>query len=175
MTELRLEARDSAVVMAVFARVMLVIWRGAPTAGRFQMFSELTERMVREFPDGFYQLQIIEAQSPPPASDERKASAHLLERMKGHAKGIAFVIEGDGPRVAIVRTILRGMSMLSRGGVPKYFFAHVEEAVRWLGPVLDPSVAPSAQLLNALTVMRGSFLELEAPPTSRTPSELRPG
>jgi hypothetical protein len=154
MTELELDGHDEGVAMTIVGRTMVVIWRGAPTAPRMRMLTKVTERMLSECPDGFYQLQVIEAGSTPPASEERKASAALLERMRGTARGIAFVIEGDGARSAIVRTILRAMSVISRGGVPKYFFAHVHEALSWLGPVMDLSAAQTKQLERSIAAAR---------------------
>jgi hypothetical protein len=157
MTEIKLEVQDEGLAIAIVGRVMVVIWRGTPTAERMRMLKRVTERMLADCADGFCQIQVIEANSPPPDSEQRKASAQLLERMRGAARGIAFVIEGDGARPAIVRTILRGMSVLSRGGVPKFFFAHVHEALTWIGPVLELTSAQSAQLERAMGTVRKAF------------------
>lgn len=162
MADHKLEEHDAGVAINVVGRVMLVIWRDVPTAARMQMLTRITERMLRDCADGFYQVQVIEANSPPPASEQRKESARLLERMRGAAKGIAFVIEGDGARSAIVRTILRGMSMLSRGGAPKFFYAHVKEALAWLGPAAELGPLQVHQIERTLDSMRHSISSAQA-------------
>jgi hypothetical protein len=162
MADFKLEERDDGVAIGVVGKVMLVLWRDVPTAARMQMLTKVTERMLREHADGFYQVQVIEANSPPPASEQRKESARLMERMRGSVRGIAFVIEGDGARSAIVRTILRGMAMLSRGGAPKQFFAHVKEALAWLGPAMELSPLQLHQVERSIDSMRRSLSTAQA-------------
>jgi hypothetical protein len=167
----KFEYSDDGVAMCAVGRVMLVVWRRIPSPARFRMFEQVTERMMQEFPDGFCQLQVIEPSSTPPAAPERQASSRLMERMATTARGIAFVIEGDDARTWIVRTILRGMSVLSRGGVPKTFVSKLPEGIAWIAPRLELSGSHRDELGRAILHLRES-MQTASPPENRRHASL---
>jgi hypothetical protein len=150
----KITEHDQGVALAVVGRVMLVLWRSTPTAERMRMLTRVTERMMAEFPDGYYQVQVIEPTSAPPASEQRKESARLIERMKGSARAIGFVIEGDDARASIVRTILRGMALLSRSELPKHFFKDEPSARKWLGEQLALTAPQLHEIERTFASMR---------------------
>jgi hypothetical protein len=156
-----LAEHDQGVALAVVGRVMLVLWRRTPTAERMRLLTRVTERMLADFPDGFWQIQVIEPTSAPPASEQRKQSSQLLDRMKGAARAIAFVIEGDDARTAIVRTILRGMALLSRGAIPKHFFKDESSARHWIAEQLALTAPQLREIERSFANMRRALPRAE--------------
>lgn len=154
MTESTISVQDEAFALAAVGRVLLVLWRGAPTTARLELLAGMTERMIAAHPDGFFELQVIEPSSPPPDSKVRQGSAAVLRRMGGVARGIAFVVEGDSVRSGIVRTILRALSLLSRSAVPQRFYAELPRALEWAEQELRLSEAELACIRQTLARMR---------------------
>lgn len=149
-----ISVQDEAFAVASVGRVLLVLWRGSPTAARLQLLSGVTERMIAAHPQGFFELQIIERTSPPPDSAVRQASAAMLRRMGGTARGIAFVIEGDTMRTTIVRTILRTLAAVSSDAVPQRFYAELPGALAWAAQELDLTDSDLALIQRTLARMR---------------------
>lgn len=149
-----LEIREDAYALASVGPVQLVLWRGTLTRESFDRFAAQTDQMILKYPEGFTQLQVIESTSEPPSSELRRESSRVMKRMRGTAIGVAFVIEGDGLKTSIARSILRGMALLSHGAVPLHYFAQLPEALTWTTSQFAPGEIGPVRITQMFATMR---------------------
>jgi len=123
---------DGGLVVAHVGRVCIAVWRAAVTRERFEAQRLGLEQMVRAHPEGAGFLCVVEASSPLPDDDMRRASANMIAIHRPHLTYVACVIEGDSLKTTAVRAVLVGMRLLVTGKVAIGYFATVDEAARHL-------------------------------------------
>jgi hypothetical protein len=143
---------DSGLAVAQIRNVCVVIWRGAVTRGRFEAQRLGLERVVGAHPGDAGFLCVIEGGSPLPDHDLRRASANMISIHRRHLRYVACVMEGDGLRVAVVRTVLTGMRLLVTGRMASGFFATVPEATRHLAEYLP--IGPETSFVSSVEAVR---------------------
>jgi hypothetical protein len=112
------------------------------------------ERLARGASAGLGLIVIIEPSATSPPGDERKRFAAINREVAG-LKGVAVVFEGSGFKASAVRSVAAAIAFLSRSPIPHKVFSTIEEAVRWMGSVVD-DVAPdqTAALAHAIDLIR---------------------
>jgi hypothetical protein len=96
-------------------------------------------------------LVIVEAGAALPSPETRRRLVSLYRANPG-IRGFAFVLEGEGFKVAAARGVVTGLVSLVRAPYPQKTFAEGAAAVRWLASVCD---APEgAVLFRALGRLR---------------------
>ncbi len=124
----RILSCDSGLAVAEVGRVCVVIWRAEVSRARFEAQRVGLEWVVRAHPEGAGFLCLIEAGSPIPGDDMRRASANMISIHRPRLKYVACVLEGDSVRVAATRLVLTAMRQLVTGKIANGFFATPAEA-----------------------------------------------
>lgn len=136
---------------------VLYVWRGVITVEAVRSLAETME-VARGDSDGIpgLLLGVVEAGTPPPASDVRKAMAELLREGKGFVQASALAFEGEGFAASMVRAVATGLALLARQPFPHQVFATVSSAVESLeGSVAEGSAGTRARpILAAMDALR---------------------
>jgi hypothetical protein len=127
--------RDDGLVVGAVGSVAVVIWRKEVTEHRFAQQARNLARVVAQAPGGQTVgfVCVVEEGTPPPSSSFRAASVAMLMEHRARLFGVAGIVEGEGFKASITRSILTGMQLMARRGeVQAQFFASVDQGVRWL-------------------------------------------
>lgn len=119
--------------------VSLAIWRSKPTRELFEIQRRELVAAVARNPGKVAFLCVVEASSDAPEQELRDASAAMITSLGSKLAACACVIEGSGFRAAITRTVLTGMTLITRSAAPNRFFEHVSSASTWLNERLGRS------------------------------------
>lgn len=125
--------RSDELVTAAFGNVCVVTWNSKPTRALFEHQRAALATCVLRHPGRALFLCIVSAKADPPEQDVRDASVKMLLSHERKLAGCACVIEGTGFRAAITRTVLTGMTLVTRVPVPIAFFDQTAAACNWLG------------------------------------------
>ena len=144
-------------VVGEFGPVCVTIWRDVVDVPRFTKQADALAAVAAKYPRKGAFVCIIEPTCAPPDDALRKASVEMINKHEANLACIAGVIEGQGFRPAIARSILATMSLLFRKGAPHQFFADVRGAAKWVGKHVEVDAA------RFVTVVEGWRATLPAP------------
>ncbi|HET6343794.1 MAG TPA: hypothetical protein VFH51_02630, partial [Myxococcota bacterium] len=139
--------------------VMLMMWGGEMRLEHLAAIRECQAQMNRAYP-GSVGIVLFTQTMKLPGREVRKASEMIGRELTPISLGAAHVVEGDGLKVATLRTVLSAILLASRQRGPSRVFNRLDDAVPWLqaqpnvvagGPETTPS------LLDAATVLRRTF------------------
>jgi len=119
-------------LLASFGPVLVAWWTSKPTPETFELQRSELEARVQANPGRQLFMCVVSASAPPPEQAERDASSKMITVHGDQLAGCACVIEGQGFRAAITRTVLTGIVLLIRTPSPVVFFENVAEAQIWL-------------------------------------------
>jgi len=125
------------VAVAQYGRLCVVIWRDAVTRPRFERQRAGLAAVVRNQPDGAGFLCVIEPSSKPPDEELRRASTEMIASHGEHLKCTAVVVQGEGFKAAITRSVLSGMTLLFSRKVETKFCSNTPAALKWMRAHLD--------------------------------------
>jgi len=126
------ERQADDLIAARSGETCIAIWRSKPVQATFDVQQALLAKTVAAHPGHAKFLCVVEAGAPAPEDDLRKASAEMVNRHGDKLSRVACVIEGEGFKAAITRTVLAGIGMFVRSPVPLKFFGSVRNAAAWL-------------------------------------------
>lgn len=110
----------------------VVIWRQGVTRERFeQQRAGLTE-VVRRHPQGVGFMCVIEPTTKPPDDRLRKASLEMITALGPKLRCLTVVIEGEGFRAAITRSVISGMALLLPRQTPGTAAESAHRAAKWM-------------------------------------------
>ena len=142
--------------MGTWGPVFFVLWKGEVeprTADRIQVgllaFAQTLGGQRAAI------LTVVEKQAPTPSSEARAALSNVLRHGADAVIASAVVMEGDGFRASIVRSVATGLALVARQPFPHRVFARTEDAAEWLdlrlgGQALHPSAAQISVALEEL-------------------------
>lgn len=119
-------------LIVTFRNILVTIWKQETTLDGVSRIRETRNALADRFPSNVLLLTVVEEGAPMPPPAERDALADFL---KGSARKVArsaVVNEGAGFRAAAIRSIVTGLTMLTKLPFSHETFATVDEAVRWL-------------------------------------------
>ena len=119
-------------LMARVGQVCLALWRRKPTLPLFQIQSDHLAAAVTEHRGRALFLCLVEGKTDPPDQNVRDASAKMITAHGRDLAGCACVIEGNGFRAALTRTVLAGIAFVVRTPAPYRFFDNAATACDWL-------------------------------------------
>jgi hypothetical protein len=120
--------------------VCVVVWRESVTQRRFDIQRKGLAEVVRRHPQEAVMLCVIEPTTAPPGAELRRASAEMIAGHGDALKGLCCVIEGQGFRASVGRSVLAGMAYLLAGRGPRQgFVATVDDALRFLSADIKPA------------------------------------
>ena len=123
-------------------RCLGLVWKKETTVAGMQAYTQVYREVSLRYPSGIYLLTIVEEDAPMPPYEAREAVAVFLRNGAGRIRMSAVVHEGAGFRAAAVRSVVTGISMLSKVPFPHHIFATVEQAAKWLGTTQYRDVDP---------------------------------
>jgi hypothetical protein len=126
-------AFDNGLAHGGVGRVFVGLYRLPSTLARMASVDPRLRELVTHYPDGIAQLWVCEPGSLAPIPAEvSKKGAELYKRFESHTKALAYVLEGQGFRVAAARMALSAIRLVSRTQYPSRMFSTVEEGTHWL-------------------------------------------
>jgi hypothetical protein len=111
----------------------VAIWRSGVTKPLFEWQRYCLVETLQRHPKGAGFVCVIEPTCKPPDDELRRASADMIANNEARLRCVAVVIEGDGFRAAIARSVLSGMVLLfPNRRVPVSYFSNVRDATEWV-------------------------------------------
>jgi len=114
--------------LASWNEIVALVWRHDTTLEGIQNSNTLVAEVAHLHPKGIALLTLISAVAPMPSSEARKALADLMSSNR-YIRCSAVIMEGTGFRAAAVRSVVTGLTLLSRHEYP-HRICDVEGAVK---------------------------------------------
>lgn len=129
-------------VVAVWRRVMILVWRGQIRAMGIDRSQVLFRAWVHERPGAAALLVVVPRQPPgPPDEDTRAAMARASEDLPAALAGTATLLEAHGFIAATVRSIISRVSQRHARGLGVKVFCAADDAALWAAELLaDPAI-----------------------------------
>ena len=142
--EVRILHSEPSHAIAFLERTLVVLWQ---TETRKQAVLELGSLLaglagLAEESRGLALIQVIGDHATPPDSDTRAALAAMLKANETRIIASAVVFEGSGFRASVIRSVVVGISLLSRPKCPHTVFASTADGLAWLSGHMKSSNAP---------------------------------
>jgi hypothetical protein len=129
-----------------------LLWRGAVTEARFQLQKEAMEHLTGLYPGEASIICVIEPASEPPNQELRQKASKLLTELGPKIRCVAFVVEGNGFRAAMIRGVLSSVELLKRDkSYPTRYFGHVAHAATWIE---TQTTQPATGIASGVAYMR---------------------
>jgi hypothetical protein len=153
-------SEDDGLRVATWQNVMMLFWYGEVSAERLKPTKAIQRAILARYAQGSAVLTVVSAQTPLSMSSAAREEATLQQKefSKTHV-GMATVIEGTGFFKSTARSIASGITLFSRPIAPTRIFDTVEEAVRWLAPLLAAKAAADiteSEVLEAVQAARSA-------------------
>ena len=140
-TEIRILRSEASHGIAFVGRTLVVHWQ---TETRGQAVAELASLLASHASEAgsIALLQVIGDQAIPPDGATRAALAAMLKANETRIIASAVVFEATGFRASVIRSIVIGISMLSRPKCPHTVFESTTAGIAWLSQQLKSSGSP---------------------------------
>jgi|GEM_PF-4818242 len=118
-----------------------LIWsfRGEVSLRRIEHGLAVHQGLAVKYPKGFSVMTIVSPEVPlTMPTDARELSTRITRDYQPHYCGICEVIEGDGFRGSVARSVVAGVRLVARSTVPAKVFSDAATASRWLGALMAP-------------------------------------
>jgi hypothetical protein len=137
--------RTDVYVVAVWRRLMLLVWRGQTRAAGIDRSHALFRQWGERQPGGAAMLVVVPRQPPGPPDDETRAA---MARASGNPspalRGIGTLLEAQGFIAATVFAIVSRIHQKHAGAMAPKLFRTVDEGAAWASEVLgDPEITPA--------------------------------
>ncbi len=136
--EVRILRSDTCHAIALAGRTLVVHWHTETRREAVLELAALLARLASES-GSLGLLQVIGDQATPPDGPTRSALAAMLKNNETRIVASAVVFEGAGFRASVIRSIVIGISMLSRPKCPHMVFASTSAGIAWLSARLKAS------------------------------------
>lgn len=155
-----IEVSDDAFAVGEHARVVVLIWRGAPTRPRIERVIDAFEAIVRRAQASVSMLVVLEERSPPATFPNIVLSARTFDRFADVLEAWVTVLEQRTGTSAVLDA-LSAVHALRRRPTPTKFCADVSEAAAWLAPRhphTEPDEAFRGALIEAVEAVRAALI-----------------
>lgn len=139
--EVRILRSEDSHGIAFVGRTLVVLWQTETRSQAVAELGSLLAALAAEF-GSLALLQVIGDQAVPPDGPVRAALAAMLKNNETRIIASAVVFEGVGFRASVIRSIVVGISMLSRPKCPHTVFASSAAGIEWLNSHLKSSGTP---------------------------------
>jgi hypothetical protein len=127
-------AFDEGLSFGNVANVFVGLYRQPATLSRMTASTARLRQVVAQYPEGIGQLWVCEETSLASVGSEvTQRASELSKEFEPHTRGLAYVLEGDGFRVASARMLLSAIRLVARTQHPSRIFSKVAEGTAWLG------------------------------------------
>jgi hypothetical protein len=147
--------RTDTYVVAVWRRVVLLVWRSKANATGVERSRELFEAwMAREPGDAAFLIVVPGERTRAPDGDTFHAMARTAGSPISQCKGMATLLESKGFIAASVRTIMMRIHSIAARQDPPLVFGSTSKAARWAAELLDDPGLTSVALAEALRLVQ---------------------
>ena len=137
------------VAVAISRGAFISMWQRSATLNRVRWHGALLEQHVSKHRGKAVGLMIVEPSAAPPQGEARVESNAIVRRVGPNIQLVVTVALGDTLQMQIVRTVMRGMFLLS-GNMKRHLVVSTEdEAIDRLLAMTEPAV-PSRLELEAM-------------------------
>ena len=137
--------------------VFFVLWKGETEPSTADRIQESLRAFVPTLEGRRAALfTVVAKEAPMPSSEARTALSNILRQGADAVLASAVVMEGDGFRASMVRSVATGLALVARQPFPHRVFAATEDAAAWIDLRLGGSAprASAAEILMALEELR---------------------
>lgn len=158
---------DDVYCIAFWNNVVLIDLDGDMTVSRMQKVGDAYRELLRKYPR-IVAMCVMRPGTPVASAEARAAAAKFTKELGDAVARIAMVIESDGIVAQMLRSVVRGVSVLARS---KAFSLEtdIDEALRTLAPMVS-STSPREQVQSELKVAWGAVRTNFQPERSRARS-----
>jgi hypothetical protein len=134
----------------------------------------VSDKLLREHPQGFFQLILAKHGLPMPSQERRARIARSMSRLDGKILGIAMVFDGGGLWSSSMRMVANAMMMVIPSRCPRRMFGDLPAAIGWLQQSFPAAglAAHTAQLNRLDTLLEGC--PARCPCAKAGPGQARP-
>ena len=128
--ELAVLASDGAYAVVVADRIVAAVWRQQITTAHVRTIVSASQGVTQRFPGEAILAMLVEAKTPVPGDDVRKAMTEWIRAGKG-LRCTAVVAEGSGFQQSLMRSVVAGLTLVVRPPAPLKVVSSVAEAAEW--------------------------------------------
>jgi len=129
--EVRILRHEASHGIAFAGRTLIAHWQTETRGQAVAELATLLSHLATEH-GNLGLLQVISEQATPPDGATRAALAAMLKANENRIVASAVIYEGVGFRASMIRSIVVGISMLSRPKCPHTVFASTTAGIEWL-------------------------------------------
>jgi hypothetical protein len=129
--DMRVIAADEHHAMGTYENFVVFLWRGRTHAAGMRGGANALAELIAAHPDGVAIMHVVEPRSVPPDSATRDILFELINRSTPPLLGTSVIAEGGGFRGAFVRSIVTGMTIITRLASPIRVFGTIDDAIDW--------------------------------------------
>ena len=155
----RIVHSDEVVRLATWQNVAITDVRGEMDVVRIQRLVRAVKALVAEFPNGIVTCAFIRENTPVGSKEARNEAAKFVKDLGDSCLRMALVIEERGIMAQVLRTVVRGMNVITRN-TRLVLFNEPGEAVDALAPlVVSPRLGTdvAAELRAAIAAIRDGY------------------
>jgi hypothetical protein len=134
------------VALKTLGSALVVLWQAPASIERWAWVVTHVEKLAGKYPEGISLLQLVLPSSNPPDSATRSRIQADCKRIGPRLDKLITVTVGDALWMSIVRTIVRGMLLLSGLSRSVVFAKNVAEAVKCIQDAHLPDTPSTADL-----------------------------
>lgn len=118
--------------IAAHGCLIVIVWGRVVEVGDIKALTEVQHEIVDRYGCCLV-LSVIRAGIKMTVDDEvRKASEANLRDFEPYTRGSAMVVEAGGLRASFFRSVMTGITLVTRSPVPQKIFDNIGDAVLWL-------------------------------------------
>jgi hypothetical protein len=146
------EVGDGLAAVAI-GDTLISLWRDPASMERWMWLMERKRELAARCAGGILVLSVILPSSKPPDAKIRAAMRDSLGSLGSHLRQIVVLPVWDGVWHAVVRTIVRGILLLSGQGQQQTVASSLQEAVARLRELSSPATPDAATLRAAVDTL----------------------
>jgi hypothetical protein len=137
-------------VCATWRSLMILVYKASPTPADLRPRERWLRELVRRFPEGIGVVTLVvkESSGALPNAEVRRESERQIALVDEHVRCGALILEGSGVDFTLLRSLLRGIAMVSGRRFPYQFFDTVAGSAPWLGKHLGADAADVAAAIE---------------------------
>jgi hypothetical protein len=150
---------DASMYLGAYRNIVVTDAGGPLDVGHMRAIGEAYGKVLESYPNGIAALGLIRAGTPVASADARNESARFIREYAESLHVVAMVIEGEGVLQQMLRTVVRGINVLSRNA-KMTVLGTADEGVRAVAPYLsrkDFTEDPVDELTAVVRLMRSGF------------------
>lgn len=159
MVELKELERTNSYVVAVWRRLMLLVWRGTATVSGVERSRALFDEWVARDPgEAAFLIVVPREYTRAPDSDTQRVMARTANSPVAHCKGMATYFESTGFIATTARSIMMRIHSMAAREDPPLVFGTTAKTARWAAALLDDPEITSLALAEVIRMLRATEL-----------------